>query len=52
MRADADRTLESQALGYETTRLLWEHLRHDQASTAALFRSVYDQRRALIAGSG
>jgi hypothetical protein len=52
MRADADRTLESQALGYETTRLLWEHLRHDRAATATLFRSVYDHRRALIVASG
>jgi hypothetical protein len=49
MLADADRTLESQALGYETTRLLWEHAHSDPSGTAVLLRSVYDQRVTLVA---
>lgn len=49
MLADADRTLESQALGYETTRLLWEHAQSDPSGTATLLRSIYSQRVALVA---
>lgn len=49
MLADADRMLESQALGYATTRLLWEHARHDPSGTAVLLRAVYDQRVAVVA---
>lgn len=48
MRADADRTLEAQALGYETSRLHWEHLRHDPHGTAALLRAIYLQRVAMF----
>jgi len=45
---DATRTLEAQAVGYETTRLLWEHLAHDADGTATLLRAVHDQRRRLL----
>jgi hypothetical protein len=48
MRADADRILEAQALGVETSRLLWEHLSHDPAGTAELLRAVYLARLGLL----
>jgi hypothetical protein len=46
---DASRDLEAQALGYETTRLRWEHLVHDADDTARLLRQVYERRAALLA---
>ena len=49
--ADADRTFEAQALGWETTRLLWEHLHHDPDGTAGLLREVYLQRIRLLSPS-
>ena len=48
MRRDASRSLEASAAGFETTRLLWEHLTHDPDGTASLLRAVYEQRRALL----
>ncbi|MFM7062704.1 MAG: hypothetical protein ACKO04_04310 [Actinomycetes bacterium] len=50
MRRDADRSNEAAALGYLTTRLLWEQLQHDVVAVARLLRSIYDQRVALFAG--
>ena len=41
---DATRSLEAAAKGYETTRLLWEHLAHDPVTTAGLLREVHDLR--------
>jgi hypothetical protein len=48
MRADQDRTLQAQAVGYETSRLGWEHLAHDPTGTAVLLRAVWDQRMRLL----
>ena len=45
---DASRSLEAQAAGFETTRLLWEHLAHDPDGTAELLSSVYQQRTELL----
>ncbi|MFZ4434657.1 MAG: DUF559 domain-containing protein [Microthrixaceae bacterium] len=50
MRADADRTLEAQAMGFETSRLHWEHLRHDPDGTAELLRAIYFGRVHLLGG--
>lgn len=47
-RADADRTLEAQALGWQTARLLWEHLSTDSDGTAALLHATYQERRLQI----
>jgi hypothetical protein len=49
MRADADRSNEAAALGYLTTRLLWEHMDHDIYAAAKLLRQIYDERVALFA---
>lgn len=49
MVADADRTLEAQALGFETTRLLWEHAHSDPHGTADRLREIYERRVALVA---
>ena len=51
MERDATRSLEAQAAGFETTRLLWEHLRHDPHGTAELLRTVHEQR-CLLLGQG
>jgi hypothetical protein len=51
MRADADRSLGAQALGVETSRLLWEHLSHDPRGTAELLRAVHLSRVGLLAAS-
>jgi Transcriptional regulator, AbiEi antitoxin len=48
---DATRSLEAQAVGYETTPLLWEHLANDPQTTAVLLRTVHDRRTALLDGS-
>jgi hypothetical protein len=48
MRADADRNLEAQAQGIETSRLHWEHLSHDPTGTAELLRAVYVARIDLL----
>lgn len=50
MRADADRSNEAAALGFLTTRLLWEHLDHDIHAAARLLRQIYDERVALFGG--
>ena len=44
MERDATRSLEAQAAGFDTTRLLWEHLSSDPENTARLLRAVYDDR--------
>jgi hypothetical protein len=46
MLADADRALSAQALGYDTTRLLWEHAHSDPHGTASQLRAVYERRTA------
>ena len=46
--ADNDRTLEAQALGWETSRLLWERLHHDAEGTAGTLREVYRRRIELL----
>lgn len=51
MRADADRTLEAQAVGVETSRLLWEHLSHDPHGTAELLRAVHSSRVQFLTAS-
>lgn len=48
---DATRTLEAQAVGFETSRLLWEHLAHDPHGTATLLRAVHDGRCELLGRS-
>lgn len=48
MVADHDRSLQAQAAGYETTRLLWEHVAHDPEGTAATMAAVYAARRRLV----
>jgi hypothetical protein len=45
---DATRSLQAQSAGFETTRLLWEHLAHDPEGTAELLRSVHLQRTDLL----
>lgn len=47
MQRDADRTLEAQAVGYETSRVMWERVVHDPEGTATLLRSIFDARAAL-----
>jgi very-short-patch-repair endonuclease len=47
-RADADRVLEAQALGWETSRLLWEHCSTDADHTARTLAAIYEQRRMLL----
>jgi hypothetical protein len=49
MLADADRTLSAQALGFETSRLLWEHCHHDAVGTAEILRQIYEGRIQLVA---
>lgn len=48
MELDATRSIEAQAAGFETTRLLWEHLESDVDNTARLLRTIYEQRVDLI----
>ena len=45
---DQDRTLQAQAAGIETTRLLWEHVVHDPDGTAAALRSIHERRLAAV----
>jgi predicted transcriptional regulator of viral defense system len=52
MVADADRTMEAQALGFDTTRVLWEHASADVDGTAARLHQVYEQRRIVAAALG
>ena len=46
--ADHDRLLQAQAAGYETTRLLWEHVRSDGPSTTDALRIIYERRTSLL----
>lgn len=46
--ADHDRALQAQTAGYETSRVLWEHVVHDAAGTAAALRAIYDRRATLL----
>jgi len=46
--ADHDRSLQAQAAGFETTRLLWEHVHSDGARTAATLGRIHEQRTALL----
>jgi len=48
MELDATRSIEAQAAGFETTRLLWEHLESDADNTAQLLRTIYERRLDLI----
>lgn len=41
---DHDRAIDAQAAGYQTTRLLWEHLHGDPEGTARRLRLVYEAR--------
>lgn len=47
MAADADRTNGAAALGFLTTRLMWEHLQHDPAGTAELLRAIHAERTRI-----
>lgn len=47
--ADADRRLEAQALGWQTSALLWEHCDSDADRTAEVLRTIYDERARLLA---
>lgn len=44
---DSTRSFEAQAAGFETSRLLWEHLADAPDATAHLLRAVYLQRAEL-----
>ena len=44
--ADQDRMLQAQAVGIETTRLLWEHVVHDPDGTATALSTIYERRLA------
>jgi hypothetical protein len=46
--ADADRRLEAQALGYETSQILWEHAKGDPQRTIELLRTIHQDRIALL----
>ena len=48
MELDSTRSIEAQAAGFETTRLLWEHLESDVENTAQLLRTIYEQRVDLL----
>lgn len=48
MMKDADRTLEAQAVGYETSRMMWERLVHDPEGSVALLQAIYAERAALL----
>ena len=50
--ADHDRALQAQAAGFETTRLLWEHVHSDGTRTATTLRSIYERRTALLRSAG
>ena len=47
---DADRRLEAQALGWETTAFLWEHCSSDPERTAQNLRAIYERRVKLLKG--
>ena len=51
MVRDRDRDLQAQVAGFDTTRLMWEQLRHDPHGTAVQLRAVYEQRRQLLGGA-
>ncbi len=46
--ADADRRLEAQSLGYETSQILWEHASGDRDRTATLLSTIHRQRLLLL----
>lgn len=48
---DSTRTLAAQAAGYETTRLLWEHLAHDPDTTAEQLQTIHARRLLQRRGS-
>lgn len=48
MAADMHRSNSAAALGYLTTRLMWEHVVHDPRGTATLLRSIYEERLQLV----
>ena len=48
MEHDATRRAEAQAVGFETTAVMWEHLTADPDGTALLLRRIYEQRIALL----
>ncbi len=45
--ADADRRLEAEALGYQTSQILWEHAVGDADRTVELLRSIHRSRLEL-----
>jgi len=52
MLADADRSLQAQEVGFQTTRLLWEHLSSDPVGTARSLAAVHRQRTTECIGPG
>lgn len=46
--ADADRRLEAQALGWETSQLLWEHCDSDTERTAEVLTLIHAERLRLL----
>jgi hypothetical protein len=50
MALDLDRTNGAAALGYLTTRLMWEHVVHDPWGTARLLRTIFEERQRTIGG--
>ena len=48
MAVDIDRANGAAALGFLTTRLMWEHLVHDPHGTAALLRMIFEDRQRMI----
>ena len=48
MLADHDRSLQAQAAGFETIRLLWEHVHSDGTRTATTLRRIHDRRTTLL----
>lgn len=51
MVRDHDRDLQAQVAGYETTRLMWEQLRHDPRGTAQQLGAIYERRVQLLGGA-
>lgn len=45
---DADRRMESAAVGYFTQAVLWEHATSGRERTAQILRAIYDDRIALL----
>ncbi len=48
---DHDRSLDAQAVGYQTSRFLWEFLHRDVEGQARRLRRIYDQRLREVAAS-